>query len=101
MDWIDTLFTFHVFGTIASDKNLHMNANLRKSIMTMFNTLIDSFDTQRWTGDESKAKDGHDNHKSNKKDEILVLGGGSNILFTKSYDGLIINLKNKGNLGIK
>ena len=33
---------------------------------------------------------------SNKKDEILVLGGGSNILFTKSYDGLIINLKNKG-----
>ena len=28
---------------------------------------------------------------SNKKDEILVLGGGSNILFTKSYDGLIIN----------
>ncbi|MDB2366329.1 UDP-N-acetylmuramate dehydrogenase [Flavobacteriaceae bacterium] len=34
--------------------------------------------------------------KQNKKDEILVLGGGSNILFTKSYDGLIINLKNKG-----
>ncbi|MAU73443.1 MAG: UDP-N-acetylenolpyruvoylglucosamine reductase [Flavobacteriaceae bacterium] len=33
---------------------------------------------------------------SNKKDKILVLGGGSNILFTKSYDGLIINLKNKG-----
>ena len=34
--------------------------------------------------------------KQNRKDEILVLGGGSNILFTKSYDGLIINLKNKG-----
>ena len=33
---------------------------------------------------------------SNKKDEILVLGGGSNILFTKPYNGLIINLKNKG-----
>ena len=33
---------------------------------------------------------------SNKKDEILVLGGGSNILFTKSYDGLIINLKSTG-----
>jgi UDP-N-acetylmuramate dehydrogenase len=33
---------------------------------------------------------------SNKKDEILVLGGGSNILFTKSYNGLIIKLKNKG-----
>ena len=33
---------------------------------------------------------------SNKKDEILELGGGSNILFTKPYNGLIINLKNKG-----
>ena len=33
---------------------------------------------------------------SNKKDEILVLGGGSNILFTKPYNGLIINLRNKG-----
>ena len=33
---------------------------------------------------------------SNKKDEILVLGGGSNILFTKPYNGLIIKLKNKG-----
>jgi len=33
---------------------------------------------------------------SNKKDEILVLGGGSNLLFTKPYNGLIINLKNKG-----
>lgn len=33
---------------------------------------------------------------SYKKDEILVLGGGSNILFTKPYNGLIINLKNKG-----
>merc|ERR1712020_554152 len=36
--------------------------------MTMFNTLIDSFDTQRWNGDESKAKDGHVNDKPNKKD---------------------------------
>ena len=34
--------------------------------------------------------------KENKKDEILVLGGGSNILFTKPYKGIIINLKNKG-----
>ena len=33
---------------------------------------------------------------SNKKDEILVLGGGSNIFLTKPYNGLIINLKNKG-----
>ena len=33
---------------------------------------------------------------SNKKDEILILGGGSNILFTKSFNGTIINLKNKG-----
>ena len=27
---------------------------------------------------------------------MLVLGGGSNILFTKSYEGIIISLKNKG-----
>ena len=33
---------------------------------------------------------------SNKKDKILILGGGSNILFTKSYSGAIINLNNKG-----
>ena len=28
--------------------------------------------------------------------QILILGGGSNILFTKSYNGAIINLRNKG-----
>ena len=27
--------------------------------------------------------------------QILILGGGSNILFTKSYNGAIINLRNK------
>ena len=31
--------------------------------------------------------------KEAQKDEILVLGGGSNILFTKSFDGIIINIK--------
>ena len=34
--------------------------------------------------------------KENQKDKMLVLGGGSNILFTKSYEGIIISLKNKG-----
>jgi len=34
--------------------------------------------------------------KEAQKDEILVLGGGSNILFTKSFDGIIINIKNRG-----
>ena len=34
--------------------------------------------------------------KENHKDKMLVLGGGSNILFTKSYEGIIISLKNKG-----
>ena len=34
--------------------------------------------------------------KENHKDKMLVLGGGSNILFTKSYEGKIISLKNKG-----
>ena len=33
---------------------------------------------------------------SDNKNQILILGGGSNILFTKSYDGAIINIKNKG-----
>ena len=34
--------------------------------------------------------------KENQKDKMLVLGGGSNILFTKTYEGIIISLKNKG-----
>jgi UDP-N-acetylmuramate dehydrogenase len=34
--------------------------------------------------------------KEKHKDKMLVLGGGSNILFTKSYEGIIISLKNKG-----
>jgi UDP-N-acetylmuramate dehydrogenase len=34
--------------------------------------------------------------KEAQKDEILVLGSGSNILFTKSFDGIIINIKNRG-----
>ena len=34
--------------------------------------------------------------KENQKDKMLVLGGGSNILFTKSYEGIIVSLKNKG-----
>ena len=33
---------------------------------------------------------------SDNKNQILILGGGSNILFTKSYNGAIINIKNKG-----
>lgn len=33
---------------------------------------------------------------SDNKSQILILGGGSNILFTKSYNGAIINIKNKG-----
>ena len=32
----------------------------------------------------------------NKKDRFLVLGGGSNILFTKNYDGLIVKNNIKG-----
>ena len=34
--------------------------------------------------------------KENQKGKMLVLGGGSNILFTKTYEGIIISLKNKG-----
>ena len=64
VDWIDTLTIFHLFGSIASDKNLLINANIRRSIMTMFNTLIDSFDHQRWTGAEPKSKDEKDKDKS-------------------------------------
>tara|TARA_B100000989_G_scaffold15106_1_gene10093 strand:+ start:1552 stop:2553 length:1002 start_codon:yes stop_codon:yes gene_type:complete len=30
------------------------------------------------------------------EDQILILGGGSNILFTKRFEGTIVNLKNKG-----
>ena len=33
---------------------------------------------------------------SDNNNQILILGGGSNILFTKSYNGAIINIKNKG-----
>ena len=33
---------------------------------------------------------------SDNNNQILILGGGSNILFTKSYNGAIINLRNKG-----
>src|SRR6056300_151084 len=33
--------------------------------------------------------------KENQKDKMLVLGGVSNILFTKTYEGIISNLKNK------
>lgn len=33
---------------------------------------------------------------SDRKGKILILGGGSNILFTKRFEGIIINLKNKG-----
>ena len=33
---------------------------------------------------------------SDNNSQILILGGGSNILFTKSYNGAIINIKNKG-----
>ena len=33
---------------------------------------------------------------SDYKRQILILGGGSNILFTKSYNGAIINIRNKG-----
>lgn len=33
---------------------------------------------------------------SDNKNQILILGGGSNILFTKSYNGVIINIRNKG-----
>jgi len=33
---------------------------------------------------------------SDRKSKILILGGGSNILFTKRFEGTIINLKNKG-----
>ena len=33
---------------------------------------------------------------SDNNNQILILGGGSNILFTKSYKGAIINLRNKG-----
>tara|TARA_A100001015_G_scaffold294620_1_gene372630 strand:+ start:917 stop:1918 length:1002 start_codon:yes stop_codon:yes gene_type:complete len=32
----------------------------------------------------------------NTEGQILILGGGSNILFTKRFEGTIINLKNKG-----
>ena len=33
---------------------------------------------------------------SESKGKILILGGGSNILFTKRFEGIIINIKNKG-----
>ena len=33
---------------------------------------------------------------SDRKGKILILGGGSNILFTKRFEGTIINLRNKG-----
>ena len=33
---------------------------------------------------------------SDNNNQILILGGGSNILFTKSFNGAIINIKNKG-----
>ena len=33
---------------------------------------------------------------SDNKGQILILGGGSNVLFTKRFEGTIINLKNKG-----
>ena len=37
--------------------------------------------------------------KTFEENKILILGGGSNILFTKNFDGLI--LQNKINLGSK
>ena len=33
---------------------------------------------------------------SDNKGQILILGGGSNVLFTKRFEGTIINLRNKG-----
>ena len=67
VDWIDTLTTFHIFASIASDKNLVIDADIRRSVMTMFNALIDSFDTQKWTGREVKQK--QDATKENDKSE--------------------------------
>ena len=100
VDWIDTLTTFHVFGSLASDKCVLINAHIRKSIMMMFNTLIDSFDTQRWTGAEPKPKkdkkDGEkvENEQIDEEEEVPC-GAQCDIAEVLLHVGMQVDLNNE------